>query len=487
MSNKNKNKGAKSNVQAPKKTENVQKPATATTAAKPAATKPAAPAAPPTSAPTVEIPTVEIPTVTIPTSVKAMEKMQTRDFTQLADVILRRYQENPIEGTPAALTQMYVGANGLVDLFIAEAAARSIMDGNNVVIKSLPDDRKEGIIKALACSGITITDPKLLEAPIGENTPGVTVDTVAKEQHQKDVENEKKSEKADTKDPQTEKALAASLQKLFIEDKKQNLPILGVCHCVAALNDYDRKHAKDDAEKKAIAGRSYKDTLTRLFSIMQSNLLLFSIGNMIARMITETGNPVSAFYFVQQASYVKDKTGKTKGYLLNDAQVATLTQMFVSLMLANFDEHIKEELTKLDPNKEDDVITIKRLKDSLEKHVEIINNISKCPKSSIDDIKDYSDEIKDIDPKSLSSDEEKSAYDRKKTLNQAYCGIRSLCNFDGVVEKDRPGVIRDHMIYILNLFRPFDDQLSLDGKYLQTTVEIKEEKAEEKTDDTSKK
>ena len=35
MSNKNKNKGAKSNVQAPKKTENVQKPATATTAAKP--------------------------------------------------------------------------------------------------------------------------------------------------------------------------------------------------------------------------------------------------------------------------------------------------------------------------------------------------------------------------------------------------------------------------------------------------------------------
>jgi hypothetical protein len=43
------------------------------------------------------------------------------------------------------------------------------------------------------------------------------------------------------------------------------------------------------------------------------------------------------------------------------------------------------------------------------------------------------------------------------------------------------------MIYILNLFRPFDDQLSLDGKYLQTTVEIKEEKAEEKTDDTSKK
>ena len=114
MSNKNKNKGAKSNVQAPKKTENVQKPATATTAAKPAATKPAAPAAPPTSAPTVEI-----PTVTIPTSVKAMEKMQTRDFTQLADVILRRYQENPIEGTPAALTQMYVGANGLVDLFIA--------------------------------------------------------------------------------------------------------------------------------------------------------------------------------------------------------------------------------------------------------------------------------------------------------------------------------------------------------------------------------
>lgn len=421
-------------------------------------------------------------TVQFPTSVSQLRTMNVRDLTQLSDVIIRRYQEHPVEGTSDALKQMYVGPNGLVDVFIAEAAARAIMDGSNVIIKGLPEDRKNAIVKALAFNGITIADPKLLEAPINEKTPGVIIEPEAKEQHKKDVANEKKVEKEDIKNPQNEEQLTSVLQKIFFENRKENQPIIGLCKCVAALNDYDKARAKDDAAKQAVSSRSYKDTLTRLFTIMPSNLLLFSIGRAIAEKIKEVGNPISAFYYVQQAAYVKDTTGKTKGYLLTDVQVATLTQMFVTMLLNHFDEITTTKLKTLDPTKDEDKKEIERLKNSIKSHHDLCNCVTNCSKSSIDDIKDYSDEIKNTDTKTFTSDEQKAAFGRKIALNAAWFGIRSLCDFTDVPEKDRPGIIRDHMIYILNLFRPFDNQLSLDGKYASTVVESKVETA-----DTAKK
>ena len=415
---------------------------------------------------------VEEPTV-IQTSLQKNEigTMSSDSLVRLADVMMRRYVEHPDSRMPKNFTEVYAAPGGLIDLVIAEASARCIMDGNAVVLNNLPEAQKEALLSALAINGITISDIKLLDSPISAKTEGVVIDDDAKKQHEKDVATEKAAENA-VAEPTTEEELSKVFVKTFGEYKKDNSPILGLCKCVEILNTFDKKNAKDDNARKAILARTYKDTLIRLFSIMPLNMLFLGIGKDLYLKLKEDGNPLSSFAYIKNGSFVKGAKEKTKGFLLSDGQVADLVTVFVSLLLTHFDDVTKQQITNFGDNPDAAaLVKIERLKKSIETRNKMLTLITDCPKSCIDDIKNYATEIKNTDVNTLDSDEKKLELKRKINRNKVYWQTRSFFGGDLSKEKEPEAIMRNYMIYILNLFRRFDNQLSLDGRYIVTSEE----------------
>ena len=413
--------------------------------------------------------------IKIPASKAELHNMGVGTIDIAVRNILDRYQIHPPKDLNPVLVDMYVGANGVVDLMIAESTAQHLLDGDTVILKNLPKDYQNKVLSNLKAFGVTIPDAKQLELPFKEGENGVEISEETKAIAEKEKADKIEADKTDTTDKTTDN-LKARIIKLISSNISEKKPFVGLLAAIEEIKLQQTLSAVTEEEKEKIRKESFEFWLNFLFNTINMNLMFVGIGKILIGKIKIDEHPLSAFYFVKNSLATIDKNNKTV-YPLSDQDIATLTKVLVMNTLSVIDNTANSRIEMLNALKEKKGSLSESAQTTLDRQVNVIeenkNIVTLMTESLMDKIgciMDLSSKIK-MD-KDLTTDEEKA-------VNAVYLSSTQLFNTIGkeigidrkkFSEVEVLAAIHNYAIQICNMFRAFDNQLSVAGNIIVTTV-----------------
>ena len=410
--------------------------------------------------------------VKLPTSKEDLDGLNIDQLNGLTRNILSMYKEDPVEGTPQELKDLYVGPKGLAHIFIAEAAVKAISCGHSAVIKNLTPDLRKKIIGTFVSLGVIFNDPNQLELPFKEDETAMqieasnaTIDDNLKEQAIADDKEEKDEAAKIEPGKEIPVDIKGRLMKIIVKRNKEEKPFVGLSEAIEAMTMNDLLATQDEAKKEEIRKRSISDKLNSLFTIIPFNTLFIVIGRTLTDLMKEKKNPISAFFYIKNNIKMNDSKGNAV-VLFTDEEIAEIVSTFVNKAIDMFDESANTKIkffeAKIEKGEKlNDIETrnLARWKDSVAADRDVINNMLSFTKNQIAEISNKTTLIKKSE--SLTTDEEKAINNSNILNTQLYYSIANEIKLTGKTsdEKEILNAIHERATVIANYFRPINDKL----------------------------